>query len=137
MTSIKALFIGVASMLFLGLMFELIFLFVDIGYNLLMQTFPAIKSVKQGFNYVFIAAGLFFVMFSGGYLTSVYAKTHTAIHSMVAALITSGIALYSTSGGYEFTLMSVLFVVLSIAFSLYGNRMFRNSNTDAVEDISA
>ncbi len=110
-------------MLFLGLLFELLFLFVDIGYNLLMQSYPATQFVRQGFYYVFISVGLFFVMFSGGYLTSVYAKTHSAVYSVVAAVITSGIALYATSGSYDLTLMSSLFVMISIAFTLYGNHV--------------
>jgi len=111
-------------MLFLGLLFELLFLFIDIGYNILMQSYPAIKSIRQGFYYVFIFAGIFFIMFSGGYLTSVYAKRHRAAHAATAAIIACAIALYATNDGYNLTIMSAMFVIVSIAFSLYGNRVF-------------
>jgi len=122
-------------MLFLGLLFELLFLFVDIGYNLLMKNYPVINYpvisfLRQGFYIVFVSMGLFFVMFSGGYLTSVYAEHHSTAHSVVAAMSTCGIALYATSDGYDLTLMSALFVITSIVFAVYGNRVFIKNSTD-------
>ena len=54
MINIKALLISVSAMIFLGLMFELVFLFIDIGYNILMKSYPVTKSVRQPFYYLLI-----------------------------------------------------------------------------------
>ncbi len=127
---IKALLIGITSVIFLGLLFELVFLFVDIGYNMLMTNYPYIKIFRQGFYYLFVFAGLFFIMFTGGYLTAIYAKSNSIVHSVFVALITCAIALYATSSASELTLLSLLFVFLSIAFSLYGNVVYEKNRIE-------
>ena len=128
MVSIKALLVSITAMIFLGLTFELIFLFVDIGYGSLMKSYPVMESIRQPFNYLFVLLGLFFIMFTGGYLTSIYAPKNTTAHSIVATLVICGIALYATSSGYDFTFLSVVFVMVSIAFTLYGNRVYNRQN---------
>ncbi|RDH85661.1 MAG: hypothetical protein DIZ80_01650 [endosymbiont of Galathealinum brachiosum] len=136
MISIKALLISVTAMIFLGLTFELIFLFIDIGYNILMKSYPVTKSVRQPLYYLLIFSGLFIVMFTGGFLTSMYAKRYVIAHSVVAATIVCGIALYATSSGYDFTLLSVLFIIIGIAFTLYGNVVYKRNNEErSAEDI--
>jgi len=130
MISIKALLISISAMIFLGLTFELIFLFVDIGYNSLMKSYPFTKSFRQPFYYLFIFFGLFFIMFTGGYLTAIYAKKHVLAHSVFSASVICGIALYATSSGYDFTLLSVLFVAIGIAFTVYGNIVYRKNNEE-------
>ncbi|MCW8935672.1 MAG: hypothetical protein OQK98_13180 [Gammaproteobacteria bacterium] len=131
MISIKALLISIVTMIFLGLIFELIFLFVDIGYNSLIKSYPFTESFRQAFNYLFVLFGLFFIMSTGGYLTALYAKKYVVAHSVFSASVICGIALYATSSGYDFTLMSVLFVIIGIAFSLYGSRAYRKINNEA------
>ena len=130
MISFKALLIGVASMIFLGLIFELVFLFIDVGYNSLMKSYPDIIIFRQGFYYLIVAAGLFGVMFTGGFLTSIYAKKYSRLHSIVVAAITCGIALYATTSSYELTLLSVLFIVVSIGFALLGNIAWQKNNVN-------
>ncbi len=136
MINIKALLISVSSMIFLGLTFELVFLFIDIGYNILMKSYPMTKVVRQPFYYLLIFSGLFFVMFTGGYLISVYAKKYVIAHSVVAAVIVCGIALYATSSAYNFTLLSALFVVIGIAFTLYGNIAYKKNNKEEHVEIT-
>jgi len=128
MISIKALLISITAMIVLGLTFELIFLFVDIGYGSLMKSYPMIESIRQPFNYLFVLLGLFFIMFTGGYLTSIYARKNAIAHSIVASLVICGIALYATSSGYEFTFLSVVFVLVSLIFTLYGNKVYNKQN---------
>lgn len=130
MISIKALLISITAMIVLGLTFELIFLFVDIGYGSLMKSYPVIESIRQPFNYLFVLLGLFFIMFTGGYLTSIYAKKNAIAHSIVASLVICGVALYATSSGYEFTFLSIVFVIVSLAFTLYGNKVYNEQNID-------
>lgn len=130
MISIKALLISITAMIVLGLTFELIFLFVDIGYGNLMKSYPVIESIRQPFNYLFVLLGLFLIMFTGGYLTSIYAQKNAIAHSIVASLFICGVALYATSSGYEFTFLSVVFVIVSLAFTLYGNKVYNEQNID-------
>ena len=130
MINIKALLISVTAMIFLGLTFELIFLFIDIGYNILMKSYPMTKVIRQPFYYLLVLTGLFFVMFTGGYLTSIYTKKYVTAHSVVAATTVCGIALYATSSGYDFTLLSVLFVIVSVAFALYGNIIYKKNDNE-------
>lgn len=130
MINIKALLISISAMIFLGLTFELIFLFVDIGYNSLMKSYPSTESIRQPFYYLLIFTGLFFIMFTGGYLTSIYANKFVTAHTIVSGTVVCGLALYATSSGYDFTLLSGLFVVIGISFALYGNVVYKKNNRD-------
>ena len=126
--SIKAILIGVAASIFLGLTLELVFLFLDVSYNYLMKSYPSIVPFKQIFYYIIIIPGFFFVMFTGGYLTSVYANKHTLAHSLAVGLLVCGIALYATGGAYELTWFGLIFVVVGVAFTLVGNFMWKKNS---------
>ena len=128
MINIKALLISICTMIFLGLVFELIFLFIDIGYNSLIKNYPLTESIRQPFYYLLIFSGLFFIMFTGGYLTSIYANKFVMVHTIVSGSVVCGLALYATSSGYEFTLLSGLFVIIGISFALYGNVVYKNNH---------
>lgn len=131
MVSIKAILVGLSAVIFLGLTLELVFLFIDIGYSILMKNYPATEPFRQPFYYLFVFVGLFFIMFTGGYLTSIYAEKNTLAHVVFVALLSCGIALYSTSSSYDFTLLSVLFIVISVVFSWYGNVVCRKNSVEA------
>lgn len=133
MINFKALLIGVAAIIFLGLTFELVFLFIDVSYNYLMKSYPGAVSFRQMFYYLVIFVGLFFVMFTGGYLTSLYAAKNVYLHSIIVGLISSGIALYATGSGYDFTLLSVLFVVVGIGFTLVGSLIWQRNNSQQTD----
>ena len=128
MVSVKALLISLSAMIFLGLSFELVFLFIDIGFGSLIKSYPFMAVIRQPFYYLLVVVSLFFIMFTGGYLVSIYAKKNVMAHSVVVASALSGIALYATGSGYELTLLSVLFVIVSIAFTLYGNAAYNKNN---------
>ena len=55
----KALLAGFFTVIFLGLTFQLIFIMLDVGYNLLMNSYPAIKDYKQVFYYIIGLPGFF------------------------------------------------------------------------------
>lgn len=128
MNTIKALIIGVSAMIFLGLTFELIFLFIDLSYTSLMKSYPLFVPYRQVFYYFVVAVGLFFVMFTGGFITSMIADKNKRLHTIMASIIVCSIALYSTSSTSELTLLSLVFIVLSIGFSLYGCRVRKKQN---------
>jgi len=53
MFSIKAILVGFGAVIFLGLTLELVFLFIDIGYNILMAAILlSICSARAVFYYV-------------------------------------------------------------------------------------
>jgi len=125
--SIKALLIGFFATLFMGLTFELVFLFLDVSYNYLMKIYPVIVPFKQAFYFLIIIPGFFIVMFTGGYLTSIYTPKHALAHSVAVALMVCGVALYSTNSGYEMTWFGLAFIVLGVVFTLIGYKTWKKN----------
>lgn len=135
--SIKALLIGFFATIFLGLTFELIFLFLDVSYNYFMKSYPAIVPFKQAFYFLIIVPGFFIVMFTGGYLTSIYASKYALAHSIAVALMVCGVALYATNSGYQMTWFGLAFILLGVTFTLVGNKAWQKNSLKASSDMDS
>jgi len=128
MKSLKALLAGFFSIIFLGLTFQLIFIMLDVGYNLIMHNYPVIKEYKQLFYYIIGLPGFFLVMTTGGYLTSYYAQKKTITHSIIVGASTCGLALYSSINEDQLTLTGIIFFTIGIAFTIIGSLYWQKNN---------
>ena len=129
MNSLKAILAGFFSIIFLGLTFQLIFIMLDVGYNLLMNHYPEIKNYKQIFYYVIGLPGFFLVMATGGYLTSYYARKNIIAHTILVAASTCGLALYSSINEDQLTLTGIIFFVAGIFFATIGCLYWQKNNS--------
>jgi hypothetical protein len=128
MNSIKALTAGIICVIILGLTFQLFFIMADVGYNLLMNHYPAIKAYKQIFYYIIGLPGFFLVMATGGYLTSFYARKNVIIHSTIVGALTCGLALYTSINEDRLTLIGAGFFIVGILFTISGSLYWQKNN---------
>ena len=125
----KALLAGFFTVIFLGLTFQLIFIMLDVGYNLLMNSYPAIKDYKQVFYYIIGLPGFFLVMATGGYLTAYYARKNIITHASIVGASTCGLALYSSINEDQLTLVGIIFFIVGIAFTIIGSLYWQKNNS--------
>lgn len=136
MQSLKSLLAGFFYIIILGLIIQLIFMFLAMGYTELTKAHPWV-SVFGG--YVGYAAGVivyFLLMASGGLLTAVLAKKNILIHCFIVGSSTTLLSVLSSQNNDELTYLSLIFVVAGIFFTLAGGEYWKRKYQTATNSAS-
>lgn len=126
--SLKALVTGFITVIILGLLFQLIFIMLDVGYNILMKDYPTLKEFKQLFYYVIGLPSFFIIMSFAGYLTSHFAQKNIEAHTIFVGASTCAFALLTSVNEDEITLLGILFVIVGIVFTVVGGHLWKKNN---------
>ena len=133
MINFKALFIGIALIIFFGLIFQLFFILAATGYTVVLQDHPQWETAGQFLSYIIGGGTYFFIMSGSGYVTASFAEKNINLHTFLIALLTTGISLVTSIREDSYTLNSILFVIAGIIFSMIGGRIWiRHQNNDAL-----
>ena len=124
MINFKALFIGIALIIFFGLLFQLFFILAATGYHVVFQDYPQWESAGKLISYIIGAASYFFIMSGSAYITASFAEKNIHLHTFLIALLTTSISLVTSIREDSYTLNSILFVVVGIIFSMIGGRIW-------------
>lgn len=120
MQSLKALLAGFFYIVILGLVIQLIFMFVAMGYTELTNAYPWVSAFG---GYVGYAVGIvvyFLLMASGGLITASLAKNNTLIHCFIIGASTTLLSVLSSQNNDELTYFSLVFVIAGIIFTMAG-----------------
>jgi hypothetical protein len=123
MNSIKAIFGGFFAIIFMGLLAQLIFLFIGVGYFSLVKMFPSLSFLVETTT-VLLFAVTAVIAFLGGILTANLARKAVAIHCLLVGSMIGTLTLVpSLISGYDITLNGVLFLMVfplaTVAGGLY------------------
>jgi hypothetical protein len=119
--SIKAISLGVISLLLLGLVNQLVLIMASVGFSYLVKTYPSLLPWSQTFTYSMGALGHFIVMGLTGVVVAMTSAPKQAYLNAGLAVITgSCISLYLSLRDDIFTLIAFLFLVSGIIFALLG-----------------
>jgi len=133
MINFKALFIGVALIIFFGLLFQLFFILAATGYTVVLQDYPQLETTGQLLSYIIGGTSYFFIMSGSGYVTASFAEKNINLHTFLIASLTTGISLVTSIREDSYTLNSILFVIAGIIFSIIGGRIWiMHQNEDAL-----
>jgi len=134
MINFKALFIGIALIIFFGLLFQLLFILAATGYTVVLQDYPQWETAGQLLSYIIGGGIYFFIMSGSGYITASFAEKNINLHTFLIALLTTGISLVTSLREDNYTLNSILFIILGIAFSMAGGRIWlKHQNCEATD----
>jgi hypothetical protein len=123
MNSIKAIFGGFFAIIFMGLLAQLLFLFVGMGYFSLVKKFPSLSFLAETTTFLlFIITAV--IAFLGGILTSNLARKAVVIHCLVVGSMAGTLTLVPTLiNGYEITVNGIIllmvFLLATVAGGLY------------------
>lgn len=132
MINFKALFIGIALIIFFGLLFQLFFILAATGLTVIIQEHPEWQTASQMFSYVIGGVSYFFIMSGSAYVTASFAEKNIHLHTFLIALLTTGVSLVTSIREDSYTLNSILFVVMGIVFSMIGGRIWmRHQKSEA------
>ncbi|MFW2438145.1 MAG: hypothetical protein ACN4GR_02095 [Arenicellales bacterium] len=127
MNSIKAILGGFFAIILLGLLAQLIFLFVGVGYFSLVKIYPSL-SILAEITTVLVFTVTAIVAFLGGILTANLAPKAIVINCLVVGSMVGALTLTpSLTNNYEITVNGVLFLVIfplaTVAGGLYWRKM--------------
>jgi len=133
MINFKALSIGIALIIFFGLLFQLFFILAATGFTVIIQDHPEWQTASQIFSYIIGGISYFFIMSGSSYITASFAEKNIHLHTFLIALLTTGISLVTSIREDSYTLNSILFVVTGILFSMIGGRIWMQHQKSEVQ----
>ena len=135
MVNLKALFIGSATIIVLGLILQLILLLLATGYTVFTRDYPELKLISQFLSYSFGIFCYFIVMSIGGYITSNIAKNKVYLHCLIIGLLTTGVSLITSVRDDGFTFNTILFILSGTVFTLIGGYIWiKNESIESSVD---
>lgn len=130
--SLKALAVGVTSIIAMGLTLQLIFLLLATAYTSLLKHYPEISSFGTMISYSLGIIAYFIIMSLGGYITAHLAKNNITLHCLLVSGVVVGISLITSVRSDNFTYLSILFALSGLVFTVIGGRVWlKHSITDA------
>lgn len=133
MKSIKAIAIGSLFIIILGLVVQLAYIFLAVGYNDLAKSYPFLNEFGVYFRILIGIPVIFLLMFIGGYITADIAKTKVLLHCLIVALLTVGAMTVSALDQAELTFTGFAVFVLAVASTLAGGLFWRRGHVQEAE----
>lgn len=120
MNSIKAIFGGFFSIIIMGLLAQLIYLFIGVAYFKLVKVYPSLSFLTEITTIVLFAVSAL-IAFTGGILTAKLARKAVAIHCLVVGSMVGTLTLLpSLLSGYAITRNGVIFLVVLLLATVAG-----------------
>ena len=129
MRGIKALIVGISTIIILGLLSQLTVLLADVAYNSLAKNYSIFTPYRKLFTYFMTAVGFALVMLCGGYVTAAIARQKIYLYSSIAAIVSCSISLWSSLITEIFTPLAIFFLLYGITFALLGSWFWKRSTS--------
>lgn len=129
----KSLLAGFFYIVVLGLVIQLVFMFVAMGYTELIKAYPWISAFGGYIGYAIGIAVYFLLMASGGLITAALAKNNILLHCLIVGSSTTALSVLSSQNNDELTYLSLVFVLLGIAFTVAGGEYWKKNYKAAAD----
>jgi len=120
--SLKALTIGISSIVIMGLTLQLIFLLLATAYAHFIKDHPDLTELGTMVSYAAGISGYFIIMYLGGYITAHLAQKKIMLHCFIVSSSVIGLSLITSVRSDNFTYMSIIFSLTGLIFTLAGGR---------------
>ena len=120
MNSIKAVAIGCLFIIIVGLLVQLAYIFIAVGYVELVRIYPFLDEISGYFRYIVAIPVFFLVMFFGGYVTVDFTKERALLHCFLVGIITLAIMIAPLLEDRELSTSGVVVFVLALISTMVG-----------------
>ena len=120
MKSIKAILAGSLFIIIVGLLVELAYVFLAVGYNSLANSYPVLNEISIYFRYLIGIPVIFLIMFIGGIITADLAPQKVLLHCFIVGLITIAVMMTNATENMQMTLSGLVVLLLSLVATLSG-----------------
>ena len=129
MRSVRAVVVGSLFIIIVGLIIQLAYIFLAVGYNDLAKSHPFLNEIGVYFRFLIGIPIIFVIMFVGGYITADIAKQKVLLHCFIVALLTVGTLSISAMNQAELTFTGFAVFVLALASTLAGGLFWQRGQT--------
>lgn len=120
MRSIRAILVGSLFIIVVGLLVELAYIFLAVGYNNLAKSYPFLTEVSSYLRYLIGIPVIFLVMFIGGVITADLARKKVLLHCLIVACITIGVMMVAAMENMQMTFSGLVVSLLALVSVLSG-----------------
>ena len=128
MNSLKAVFIGSLFVFIVGSVVQLANVFIAVGYNEFVKSYPSLNGVGDYFRYLVGIPVFLLVMFAGGYIAAAIAAEKALLNSFLVAAVTIGIMLFPALEESDMTTSGFFIFGLAFASTLAGGFYWQRKN---------
>lgn len=136
MQSLKSLLAGFFYIIILGLVIQLAFMFLAMGYTELTKAYPWVSAFGGYVGYTVGLIVYFLLMASGGLLTAVIARTNIFAHCLTVGSCTTILSVLSSQNNDELTYLSLIFVITGIGFTIAGGEYWKRKYQTATSSVA-
>lgn len=129
MRSIKAVLVGSLFIIVVGLVVQLAYIFLAVGYNDLAKSHPFLDEIGIYFRFLIGIPIIFLIMFIGGYITADIARQKVQLHCLIVALLTVGTMTVSALDQAELTFTGFVVFVLALAATMAGGLFWQRGQS--------
>ena len=134
MNSIKSIFGGFFAIILMGLLAQLIFLFVGVGYFSLVKEYPSLSFLSE-LTTILLFAITAIIAFLGGILTAKLAPGAIALHCLIVGSMAGALTLVpSLIDGYAITVNGIVFLAVFLVATVAGG-LYWKSKQRAASDV--
>ena len=130
MKSIKAIVVGSLFIIIVGLVIQLVYVFLAVWYNDLAKGYAFLNEIGIYFRYLLGIPIIFLIMFIGGYITADIAKQKVLLHCLIVALLTVGTMTLSALDQADLTFSGFAVFVLALASTVAGGLFWQRGQAE-------
>ena len=120
MNSIKAVAIGCLFIIIVGLLVQLAYIFIAVGYVDLVRSYPFLDEISGYFRYIVAIPVFFLIMFFGGYVTADFTKEKALLHCFLVGFITLAIMIAPLLEDRELSTSGIVVFVIALVSTMAG-----------------
>jgi len=129
MQYLKAFLAGFLFIIIFGLCIQLAFMFLAMWYVELVKAFPWVATFSKYLSYPIGIVIYFLLMATGGVLTASIAKKNIAVMCFLVGISSTELSVLSSQNYNEYTVISILFVILGIMFTIVGGWYWKQTQS--------
>jgi hypothetical protein len=137
MNSIKSIFGGLFAIILMGLLAQLIFLFLSVGYFSLVKMFPSLSFLSE-LTTILLFAITAMIAFPGGIITAKLARKAVPLHCLTVGSMAGALTLIpSLIDGYVITVNGIIFLTVFLVATVAGGLYWKNRQLPGFESAAA
>jgi hypothetical protein len=129
MKNILSVITGSAFIIIAFLLLQLVSLLAMVSYKMLAKDYPFLNDIDPSiFRYLIAIPAFLAVMFIGGYITAMIAKSKVLPHTLIVGAITTAGSMWWALDYMKITVTGVIVMVLMLAATVAGGMFWQRRN---------
>ncbi len=128
MKSLLSIILGSTFIAIATLLLQLVALFAMVAYKLLAKDYPFLDDIGGVFRYLIGIPAFLLVMFIGGYVSAIFAKTNVLLHAFIVGSITTTASMWLALDYMEITVTGVIVIILMLLATVAGAILWKKRN---------